>query len=90
MSRYNYPRPATRRACSCGCGELADECSGLRPKPYGSMRVEQGIGTWDRLEAEALDVDARCSGCQAFVPPHRDLCFACSDADERTWGGDAA
>lgn len=27
------------RPCSCGCGELADECAGPRPSPLGSMRI---------------------------------------------------
>ena len=26
-------------ACPCGCGELADECSGPSPSPLGSMTV---------------------------------------------------
>lgn len=25
--------------CTCGCNELADECSGPRPNPLGSLRI---------------------------------------------------
>jgi hypothetical protein len=27
--------------CPCGCGELADECAGPNPNPFGSMRLER-------------------------------------------------
>jgi hypothetical protein len=26
-------------ACRCGCGQLADECAGPRPNPFGSMTI---------------------------------------------------
>lgn len=29
--------------CRCGCGELADECSGPRPNPLGSMRIVKPV-----------------------------------------------
>lgn len=25
--------------CTCGCGELADECAGPKPNPLGSMSI---------------------------------------------------
>lgn len=28
--------------CRCGCGELADECSGPRPSWLGSMTITGG------------------------------------------------
>ncbi len=36
------------RECPCGCGELADECTGSRPNPFGSMRTSGSQRRWQR------------------------------------------
>lgn len=40
MPRYDDDDWNTHhRPCSCGCGQLADECAGPRPNPLGSMTI---------------------------------------------------
>lgn len=44
---------------------------------------------WDLLEHEAGSEDHRCP-CGRLARGSQDLCDGCLEADERTWGGDAA